>query len=199
MAHHPSSAQLPSGFRRRFPLELSPTEYELLDAAGIAHGSKRAALLAGLAALEALTSSEHERALAIADRDAALARVAELEATVVDFERARTTARGSSTRARKDADAAKAGLSEMTRQAELAEADRRDEREARMAAEKKLNWIARERVDELRCPRCSEFVSSAEWAEQPTPEGRLVFHKRCGFHRGGLLDHTSVLGRRHQE
>ena len=198
MAHHPAATSVPSGFRRRFPLELSPAEYEALDAAGKAHGSKRAALLAGLAALEAASSGEHQRAQVLADRDAALAKAAELEAKVADFERARTTARGSSSRARKDADATKAELDEMTRQAELADADRRGEREARIAAEKKLNWIARERVDELRCPRCSEFVSSAEWAEEPTPDGRLVFHKRCGFHRGGLLDHTSVLGRRHR-
>jgi hypothetical protein len=51
-------------------------------------------------------------------------------------------------------------------------------------------------VDELRCPRCGEFAPSAEWATERTKEGRLVFHKPCGYHRGGLLDETSVLGRR---
>lgn len=55
MAHHASTPG--SGFRRRFPLELSPEEYARLQKAGRKAGSKRAALLAGLVALE-----EHEQA-----------------------------------------------------------------------------------------------------------------------------------------
>ena len=34
-----------------------------------------------------------------------------------------------------------------------------------------------------------------DWATQTTPHGTLIYHKPCGYHRGGLLDPTRILGR----
>ena len=77
----------PTGFRRRFPLEFSPAEYEMLETAGKAHGSKRAALLAGLTGLEEIASHDGDLAQALAERDTALATIADLEAKVAGLER----------------------------------------------------------------------------------------------------------------
>jgi hypothetical protein len=196
MAHHQTSTPLPAGFRRRFPLELSPDGDAALEAAGKDHGSKRAALLVGLAALKASGARDGELARAAKERDAARTKTTRLEARITELERAAGVARSTPTRAKNKADATEAALSEMTERAARAEADWQDERTARIAAEKRLNHLARERVDELRCPRCGDWASSSEWAEEPTPDGRLVYHHSCGFNRGGLLENTSVLGRR---
>ena len=50
-------------------------------------------------------------------------------------------------------------------------------------------------VGELHCPRCGEYARPTDWATQKTAHGTLVYHKPCGYHRGGLLEATSVLGR----
>ncbi len=50
-------------------------------------------------------------------------------------------------------------------------------------------------VGELHCPRCGKFAGQETWATQKTADALLVYHKPCGFHRGGLLEATSVLGR----
>jgi len=88
MAHHPSTPTLGSGFRRRFPLELSPEEHERLEKAGRVAGSKRAALLAGLAGLEDATRLRADAARAVDAHKKAQAAIAGLEAKVAELERA---------------------------------------------------------------------------------------------------------------
>src|SRR6266849_3454542 len=79
------NAPSPDSFRRRFPLELTPAECELLEREGRRAGTKRAALLAGLTAVaereqlaQALRQAETERAALqseLAERDKGIAKL----------------------------------------------------------------------------------------------------------------------------
>ncbi len=42
--------------------------------------------------------------------------------------------------------------------------------------------------------RCGKLAPPEEWASREDGERELVYHRRCGFHRGGLTSATSVLG-----
>src|SRR5690242_16910288 len=65
--HTPQPAN--NAFRRRFPLELTPDECDQLEQAGQRHGTKRAALLAGLARLLDGPQDEEERRALEIERD----------------------------------------------------------------------------------------------------------------------------------
>jgi len=200
MAHHPTSPPLPAGFRRRFPLELSPDEYARLEEAGKVVGSKRAALLAGLTALAEHDARGKESAHRAAAATKAQTQVTALQARVAELGRALREAdkkaTASAARARGASQEAQADAARAIEKARWADELRESERETRENAQAELAKLDALFVDELRCPRCGEFAPSAEWATERTKEGRLVFHKPCGYHRGGLLDETSVLGRR---
>ncbi len=200
MAHHPSAPTPGSGFRRRFPLELSPDEYARLEEAGRVAGSKRAALLAGLSALDDATRLRAGAAQAATAHNEAQATIAGLEAKLGELEKAlaeaKEKAKTGAARGRKATEATEAALAQSTRDAQWADEAREAEREARLNAQAELDKLDALFVDELRCPRCGKFAPSDEWATERTKEGRLVYHEPCGYHRGGLLDETSVLGRR---
>ena len=76
------------------------------------------------------------------------------------------------------------------------EADLRSERHSHNETLDSLHALRPQVVRELRCPRCGEYAGPTDWATQTTPHGTLVYHKPCGYHRGGLLDPTSILGRK---
>jgi cell division protein ZapA (FtsZ GTPase activity inhibitor) len=200
MAHHPSTPTLHSGFRRRFPLELSPAEYARLEEAGRTAGSKRAALLAGLAALDDATHLRADAARTESAHHNAQATIAGLKQRIGELEQALTDAKekaktGAAHR-RKATETAEAALAKSTRDAQWADEARATKREALLDTQAELDTLDKLFVDELRCPRCGKFAPSDEWASQRTKEGRIVFHKPCGYHEGGFLDETSVLGRR---
>jgi len=200
MAHHSTSPALPAGFRRRFPLELSPDEYARLEEAGKAAGSKRAALLAGLAALEELSAERAEAARLAAAHTTAQETIAALETKLTERERAlgeaKKKATTHATRAQRASEEAEAAVLRAATDTRWADEARAAEHERRRDLEAEVATLKTSHVDELRCPRCGKFASSAEWATERTKEGRLVYHEPCGYHRGGLLDETSVLGRR---
>lgn len=200
MAHHRTSQPLPAGFRRRFPLELSPDEYEVLEAAGKIAGSKRAALLAGLAALSdsAKVSADAERgaregASARARTEKLETRVAELTGELTE---AKNRAASASSRHRKATDTLAARLQDATERAELLADDIQAARQSRISLEAETDRLGQLVLDELRCPRCGRFAPASEWATKEAEAGRLVYHQPCGFHEGGLLDETSVMGRK---
>ena len=191
---------LAASFRRRFPLELTAEECELLDRAALAHGTKRAALLAGLAALDEAdarkrgqTVVEAERDQLRAERDALAEKLAALERELgeaskdagAEKKRAKASEqREQSTRAR---DAARI---------KALEAALRSEQETRREAEADLEELGAELVDWIHCGRCSEWVGREEWEFRPEGEDEVVYHSPCGYHRGGLLDPSSVLALR---
>lgn len=200
MAHHPTSAALPSGFRRRFPLELSPDEYKRLEAEGKRCGSKRAALLAGLTALAERDARSKELARGAASATKSQTQITALKARVAELERAldeadkKATASGA--RARAASQAAQTDAARAIEKARWADELRESERETRENAQAELAKLDALFVDELRCPRCGEFAPSAEWAEERTDTARLVYHKPCGYHEGDWLSASSVLGQR---
>jgi DNA repair exonuclease SbcCD ATPase subunit len=196
MAHHPSTPAPGPGFRRRFPLELSPEEYARLEEAGRTAGSKRAALLAGL---EVLAERERggsratkEQTLLAEHAERAEERITELESALSE---AHQKLKATSARAK--------GATRTTDEA-LAAAHRvralEDNLAAESAAHARASTALRElretHVDELRCPRCGHFAGPSEWASRTTKDGTVVYHEPCGYHEGGFIDETSVLGRR---
>lgn len=197
MAHHPATPTPGSGFRRRFPLELTPDEYARLEEAGRTAGSKRAALLAGLAALETREtgSSQAAREHAGKDRLAAHvdARVAALESALSEARQELDAGRAQETSAARrtgDAlDAAKAKVRAL-------EADLAAQAAAHANTEAALAGLREIHVDELRCPRCGQFSGPAEWMTRKAKNGVAVYHGPCGYREGGFIDETSVLGRR---
>lgn len=191
---------LPTGFRRRFPLELTPEEYAGLDEQGRAHGSKRAAILAGLGALKDLERLRAALGRVEAERDEARGSGAHLTTEVARLEEAvakhAAAAKAQSTRGRTSSEKAEASIAEAVREVEALEQALATEREARDEDLEEIAALRAMVVEELRCPRCGDFADSSEWAAAATPQGVLVYHGPCGYHRGGLLEQTSVLGRR---
>lgn len=200
MAHHPTSPALPAGFRRRFPLELSPAEYEALEAAGKAHGSKRAALLAGLAAPTERDARGEESARGAASATKARGQITALTRRVAELEQqldqANTTLAASAARAHTASQEAEATSLRALKDTQWADEARAAEHERRRELEAELAALEESHVDELRCPRCGKFAPSDQWATKRTTDGHVVFHEPCGYHEGGFLDDTSVLGRR---
>ena len=200
MAHHIPPPPLPTGFRRRFPLELSPDEYQRLEDAARPAGSKRAALLAGLAALTeaheiraALTRAEDQLATAHTEIAALTTSL-----TKTDQARAHAEAAASTSTAtdRKAAEQAEIELAEARKRIRKLEESLRAERRSHEETLDEVHALRARAVDELHCPRCGKFAGHTDWAAQRTPDGILVYHKPCGYHRGGLLETTSVLARR---
>jgi len=197
MAHHPATPNPASGFRRRFPLELTPEEYARLEEAGRTAGSKRAALLAGLAALEdrepngSRATKEQARLAQRAEHDEA--RLAEVEAALSEAQQKLKT---TSTRAKSTTQATEAALAAAQDEVRALEADLAAEAAAHARAASGLAELRELFVDDLRCPRCGRFAAPSEWATRKTKDGTVVYHEPCGYHEGGFIDDTSVLGRR---
>lgn len=199
MARHIPPPPLPSGFRRRFPLELSPEEYQRLEDAARPAGSKRAALLAGLAALT--EAQETQAALTRAEDQLATAHteIAALTTSLTKTDQARAHAEAAASAStatdRKAAQQADVELAEARKRIRRLEQSLRAERRSHEETLDELHALRPHVVGELHCPRCGQFASHTDWATQKTADGALVYHKPCGYHRGGLLDQTSVLGR----
>ena len=190
MAHHPTPTALPAGFRRRFPLELSPDEYARLEGAGKIHGSKRAALLAGLASLEERTNRDTRVRRVTATDTKAQAKLTALEAKVAECERAlakaTADAHAAAARAKDATEKAKIQIAAATQDTQRANDLREAERETKENAQAELAKLDALFVNQLRCPRCRAFAPSGEWASTSTDKGRLVYHKPCGYHEGGV-------------
>jgi hypothetical protein len=187
-------------FRRRFPLELSPAEYARLDKAGRRTGSKRAALLAGLAALAELAKVRADTARVAEEHFAAKATITGLTARVVELERALAGEHrrviSSAVRARKTIEVARLAIAKATDDARAAGRLRESEHEARVNVQSAFHALEVLFIHELQCPRCGKFAPSGEWGSHSTSGWDIVYHRSCGFHEGDVLEQTSVLGRR---
>lgn len=183
--------------RRRIPLELTPPELEVLEHAEARYGTKRATLVAGIEALARLEALEDQLAKATAACEQASTRAAELEEAGAALEEALAKAKGEAASAKQGRQAA-----ERKRKAAKADADAvedllgalADEQQARLELEEELEQAQADLFDALRCSRCGEWASPKEWAIKEEADGDYVFHRPCGFHKGGILDPTSVLG-----
>ncbi len=194
---HSTEAPHKPALRRRIPLELTREQLELLERAQRRHGTKRAALVAGIEALTRLEAIEEELAERSSACEQALARVAELEHKL---ERAQAKA-GREKRevtAKKKTDERSAEALARVRKLEGERDQLRrsfaNEHDERKRLEAELADLEQELFDSLHCARCGRLVPPEDWAVHEDEEVDLVYHERCGFHRGGMTGSTSVLG-----
>ena len=176
----------PNGFRRRVILELAGPEMAMLDAATRRHGTKRAALVAGLVA-EADAQAEPTPADGTANAG-----------PMIDSEAA------SRLEAERDERAAHIIALEVERDAALADAaELRDQLEAECAESLTRYRPYAEAVadledripDALFCARCGEWAPDKEWTWRDDGPDAICFHSPCGDHAPGIVTASSWLAR----
>ena len=191
MTSQTSSLPEPSRLRRRVIVELTVNELPLLEAAERRHGTKRAAVLAGLRA-------EAEVA-------ALRAQVAEPQRAVAAEQTRGAEAKATAHR-RRQGEQREPALVEVTREREAAQAElvSLDDRLARAE-----DTIARDRTahsDEVRglmaripealyCARCDGWVPEEQWSWAIGADFDHVYHAACGDHGPGVLASASWLAR----
>lgn len=198
--HSPDTAAS-DGFRRRFPLELTPAECELLEHQGRRLGTKRAALLAGLQALQERDELAQRIERLQADNQAARAELAEREKAIAKLERqlakATKDARAGQTASRAAARREQRAREQADDRADIYADALREERELNAQLESELTDLRECAVDALYCHRCGAWVEPDEWAHREDEDADLLYHRGCGFHRGTGFTQTSVLARRY--
>jgi DNA repair exonuclease SbcCD ATPase subunit len=182
--------QSPERYKRRFLVVFTPSESDRLDRLGLAHGSKRRAILAGLRLLESgeletlrerVAALEGERDAAAAAAAAATEQVAkagtlrkELQTATRQLREVRaalTSAQGELRQTRQD-------LAKAQHDGEAAQA------EARRQAALVPHFAA--------CAACGKYVPESEWAEQPDGKGGVhVYHKPHGLRLKPTLGQNS--------
>ncbi|HVC08015.1 MAG TPA: hypothetical protein VND98_10580 [Solirubrobacterales bacterium] len=182
--------------RRRVILELSAEQLPLLEAAEDRHGTKRAALLAGLEAeakaAETPTASkakdENARAKKRAETEAAKEKKAceALKAELASAQKALAKSERELARAMKGA--ADAGEGWNAERVELIEGlEDRDEEVA------ELRELV---VDQIYCGRCGCWVPAEEWTWEENEEGSYAYHHPCGDHGPSMISASSWLAHR---
>ena len=176
-------------YRRRFIVEFGPEDSGLIDRMGIAHRTKRAAIIAGLRLLE---SGEVERLRAqVANLETELTRA------TADLAAAKTKAGA----AKPDLAAAKADLKAERDAHRATKATLRDTKATLTQAQNEVKSLRGER-DSLAallphhaaCRACDKLVPAAEWADHETTDGVDVYHKNDGYRaKGGLLGGPSTV------
>ncbi len=183
-------------YRRRFIVEFGPEDSGLIDRMGLAHRTKRAAIITGLRLLE---SGELERLRAqAAGLEQALATAQAAEAAA----RPTATATPKLDKAKADLAAERTARRRTERQLATAQAALKDTRASLTRAQQDVARLQAER-DQLAdllphhayCGSCDKLVPAAEWAEQATAEGVDVYHKVDGYRvrRGVIGRPTTVL------
>ncbi len=167
MSSQTSSAPEPSRLRRRVIVELTPEELPLLEAAERRHGTKRAAILAGLRAEATATATARGGRQGVR-RDAALA-----EAT-------------------RERDAARAEVASL--EDRLARAEDARERDRKTHADE-ITVLTARIPEALYCARCDSWVPEERWSWTTGPEVDYVYHTDCGDHGAGVLAGASWLAR----
>ena len=176
-------------YRRRFIVEFGPEDSGLIDRMGIAHRTKRAAIIAGLRLLE---SGDQE---GLHERVAALEQ--ELATTSGLLAAAQRTARGATPKldkAKADLAAERAAHRRTRRQLDrsataVTEAQRslRSAKKQATEAQAERDRVAELLPDRAFCPDCEKLVAASEWAEQATATGVDVYHKVHRYHAKGTL------------
>ena len=169
-------------YRRRFIVEFGPEDSGLIDRMGLAHRTKRAAIIAGLRLLE---SGELERLRA---------QVADLEAELTAANEGLATAQTKSATAKPALATLKADLKAEREAHRATKATLKDTRTSLAQARTDVTALRAER-DRLavllphyaHCGSCDKLVPEAEWAEQPARNGVDVYHKNDGYRAKGSI------------
>lgn len=191
MTSQTSSLPEPSRLRRRVIVELTTEELPLLEAAERRHGTKRAAVLAGLRAEAGVAGLR--------------AQVAEPKRAMAGDQTRGVMAKASAHR-RRQGEQREPVLVDVTRerdaaQAELASLDDRLARaEGAIARDRKAHAdevrILMARIPEaLYCARCDAWVPEEQWSWAIGSDFDYVYHADCGDHGPGALASASWLAR----
>ena len=191
----------PDRYRRPFLIQLTAAESDRLDRLGATRGSKRQALLDGLALLETgeletlrtrVAELEQERDQAVADaRTAATAQAA-------DGAGVRDRLRQATTQLRDERAAHRATTAELRQRTQDLSSLRRDlastQREL-AAAQDEARRLAARLPHQAFCGACGKLAPEAEWATQPAQGGGLyVYHQPHGWRpKATLTQGPSVL------
>ncbi len=175
-------------FRRRVVFELDAEQLPLLEAAEARHGSKRAALIAALAAdgsavelLERTERAEAQVAKHHRGSEAAKKGKAEDQAKLKQ-----ELAAAKKKLAKSEKDLAKEREHGGKTEAELREG-LEELREAIEERDEEIEELQTQAVAYLRCLRCKRWVPSAEWSWGELEDGgAYAFHEPCGDHEEGL-------------
>jgi hypothetical protein len=163
-------------YRRRFIVEFGPEDSDLVDRMGVAHKTKRAAILAGLRLLDSDES------------DQLRARIARLETNL-------KTAKASAALTGAQAQQSKSDRLQAVGDARAERAAHHETRAKLQAAKTMIADLKvsmgqfereRARIDALAphhafCGACGKLVPEAEWAEMPARDGFDVYHKADGY------------------
>ena len=185
-------------YRRRFIVEFGPEDSGLIDRMGVAHRTKRAAIIAGLRLLE---SGELERLRSrVADLEQALATAQAAGAGAAA--KPSTTGTAKLDKAKADLAAEHTAHRRTQRALDKAQTALQDAQATLTRAKQDVASLQaeRERLAALLpyaayCGSCDKLVPAAEWAEQATAEGVDVYHKADGYRakRGVIGRPTTVL------
>jgi chromosome segregation ATPase len=184
----------PSRLRRRIIVELTPDEVPLLDAAERRHGTKRAAILAGLRAEAGAIASEGP------ENEAA--------ETAARAATEREAAHAKDTKARvRTQKALEKQLAELTRERDAAKSEiaRLEDRAVAAHHEAQVQYgvlfediaaLEAEIPEALFCGRCERWAPEGEWVWRADGEHELAYHTPCGDHGPGAFSDASWLARR---
>lgn len=195
MAPRTPSASDTAGLRRRVIVELTPQELPLLDRAERQAGSKRAAVVAGLRALE--HASETAARIEAAERERDEARTAARAGARTEpasSRRAREEAEAARADAERERDAACAQLDEVLVRAEE---DRASFEQEVAVCEEEIRTLRARQPSALYCARCDGWAPEVEWAwQEGADEREHAYHRPCGDRGPGLLGASSWLALR---
>ncbi|MGO9178819.1 MAG: hypothetical protein ACLQBX_01105 [Candidatus Limnocylindrales bacterium] len=186
-------------YRRRFVVEFGPEDSGLIDRMGLAHRTKRAAIVAGLRLLE---SGELEQLRAqVAGLQAELATAQHAPAAA---QRATGAAGPKLDKAKADLAAERAAHRRTQKTLDQAQAALSEAQVSLARAQQEIVGLRaeRDRVADLLphhayCRYCEKLVPEGEWAEHPTPEGVDVYHGSDGYRaRGSLRGPATILFQR---
>ncbi|MHB8398621.1 MAG: hypothetical protein ACYDCI_06770 [Candidatus Limnocylindrales bacterium] len=183
-------------YRRRYIVEFGPEDAGLVDRMGVAHRTKRAAIIAGLRLLD---SGEIERLRAqVAGLEP------ELDRAQGALAAAQTTAKASTPKLDKArADLADERIAHRRTQKQLgtAQSALKEAQASLTRAQTEAAGLRAER-DHLAsllphhayCGHCDKLVAESEWAEQPTLQGIDVYHEPDGYRaKSGLIGGSATV------
>jgi hypothetical protein len=196
MSIHTSPQDQAGLLRRRVIVEFTPEQLELLDQAEARHGTKRAGIVAALAAYAdpGTDAGAHARTT----RNPARASPTDnAPAGADEFARLRTEAQalgdalGAAEAARDEAHAQLRRADDLRVRLEEAFGDAED------ALNAKLDSLRAHRLSELYCACCDHWAPADEWSWATDDDARqYAYHGPCGNQDGWLFQPSSWLARR---
>ncbi len=176
-------------YRRRFIVEFGPEDSGLIDRMGVAHRTKRAAIIAGLRLLE---SGEVEQLRGqVADLKHELAQAKEDLATAT---KTAATAKPELATAKEDLKAEREAHRATTRTLTNTKATLTKAQADIVALQRERDQLTALLPLHAACRACDKLVPKAEWAEHATPDGVDVFHQLDGYRaKGSILSGASTV------